>query len=468
MNTREVDVVVVGAGITGLSVAWRLYEAGLSFVLLEKEGRLGGQIKTLHKNGYTCELGPNTSTISFPEVCELFDFIALYTTIQLANEQCKNRLIWKEGRYHPLPKGLFSGIRTPLFTLRDKIHLLGEPFYKRGTNPDESVGALAERRLGKSFVDYAVDPFIGGIYAGNPYALTTRFALPKLYALESKYGSFIRGAIKQSKKKKSIREARATKEVFSAVGGLEAIINGIENKIKNGGSILKSALVQSVQYTEDKNWEISYRIASSSHIETIRSSHYVTTVRGDQLKEVLPREIAKNLQYIESLQYAPVTEIAFGFDHFRGSEDRAFGLLVPSIEQRSVLGILFPSDCFSGRVPYADSRLFTVFMEGVRGNSKFRQLDEDLLIKVAQKELYQMLKIDPGSSPSFVHVSRYPKAIPQYGIDSQKRIDCIEYLQEKYKGLYLGGAIKDGVGLAHRIKQGSDIGLSIARRIKKN
>ena len=55
------------------------------------------------------------------------------------------------------------------------------------------MGSLAERRLGRSFVDYAVDPFLSGVYAGNPYQLPTRLALPKLYDLEQRYGSSLKG-----------------------------------------------------------------------------------------------------------------------------------------------------------------------------------------------------------------------------------------------------------------------------------
>ena len=111
-------------------------------------------------------------------------------------------MIWKDGRFHALPSGLWSAITTPLFTLKDKFRILGEPWRKKGTDPNESVGSLAERRLGRSFVDYAVDPFLSGVYAGNPYQLPTRLALPKLYDLEQRYGSFLKGSMALAKQPK--------------------------------------------------------------------------------------------------------------------------------------------------------------------------------------------------------------------------------------------------------------------------
>ena len=83
--------------------------------------------------------------------------------------------------------------------MRDKLGILLEPFRARGRKENESIAELVVRRLGKSFLDYAVDPFIGGIYAGDPHRLVTRYALPKLYALEEQHGSFIRGAIAKAR-----------------------------------------------------------------------------------------------------------------------------------------------------------------------------------------------------------------------------------------------------------------------------
>ena len=77
------------------------------------------------------------------------------------------------GKFHALPAGPVAAITTPLFTLKDKFRILGEPWRKKGNDPNESVGSLAQRRLGRSFFEYAVDPFVSGVYAGDPMKLTT-------------------------------------------------------------------------------------------------------------------------------------------------------------------------------------------------------------------------------------------------------------------------------------------------------
>ena len=188
-------------------------------------------IQTHREEGFTFESGPNTGVLSNKEIALLFDDLGEHCTLETGQGKSKKRYILKNGRWEPLPSGLISAVSTPLFTLKDKFRILGEPFRKPGNNPDESVADMVIRRMGKSFLDYAVDPFISGIYAGNPSRLVTRYALPKLYALEQNYGSFIRGSIKKSRVPKSDEEKKATREVFSVRGGMGSLIAALEKEI---------------------------------------------------------------------------------------------------------------------------------------------------------------------------------------------------------------------------------------------
>ena len=178
---QQRKIVVIGAGLTGLTCAALLHHKGMDVVVLEAANRIGGLMQTEEVDGFVMEQGPSTGTIKYPEVAELFDMLGNSCTLEVARSSAKCRLIWKDGRFHALPSGFWSAITTPLFTLKDKFRILGEPWRKKGIDPNESVGSLAERRLGRSFVDYAVDPFLSGVYAGDPYQLPTRLALPKLY-----------------------------------------------------------------------------------------------------------------------------------------------------------------------------------------------------------------------------------------------------------------------------------------------
>ncbi len=454
--------VIIGGGITGLSLAAQLDQGGADFVLLEKQDRFGGQIKTLSRDGYRFEVGPNTGSISTPEVVELFRY-ANPDLLQVADRAAKSRWIFKKGRFHPLPSGLFSAITTPLFTLRDKFRILAEPLRQCGTDPDETVGQLAERRLGKSFVDYAVDPFISGVYAGNPYRLVTRHALPKLYRLEHEHGSFIRGTLAKARQPKSERDKLATKEVFSAHGGLERLVEALVARLSVAGTLVKSVRkihIFEANPADPGRWKVAWS-GSDGTVHQVFTDWVVSTVRADELVDVLPYSAKKHAAAVAELPYSPVIEVCVGFDHLPDVDRRAFGGLVPSVEERDVLGILFPSSCFSGRTPHRDSALFTIFMGGIRRGEQMLNYSDQELINIGLGELKAMLQIPDDVEPSLTEVTRYPKAIPQYQAGYENIAAAIDRIQQECRGFIVAGGVRDGIGLAHRITQGAVIGASI-------
>lgn len=464
MIDSHYPVVIIGGGLTGLSLAAQLDMEGRPFILLESKDRLGGQVHTLKENGFTFEVGPNTGTVSTPEVVELFEYAAPEATLEEASNAANDRWIWKGNRFHSIPSGIWSGLTTPLYTWKDKFRVPFEPFCKKGSDPNESVGSLAERRLGKSIVDYTIDPFIGGIYAGDPYKLVTRLAMPKLYNLEQKYGSFIGGAIQKAKEPKSDRDKKATKKIFSAVGGLEELIKAVGKKIARSGKVVLGTNDIKIAPVAD-GWETQYTDRDGEQ-HTVRSEKVVTTVRADILPTLFGEEIAPKLQHVSTLPYAPVTEVCVGFNHLPDIPRAAFGALVPSKEKRDVLGILFPSSCFKDRTPYADGALFTVFMGGMRNRELVEGTTPEFQEERALAELYTMMKIPRDLKPDIVHVAHYPKAIPQYDLATEERQKDIEAIEAQYPGLYLAGGIRDGIGMANRITQGMDLGIEFCKEIK--
>ena len=458
MNTK--DVIVIGAGLTGLTTAYWLKRKGLQVCVVEQRDEVGGQIKTYSEKGFTFESGPNTGTISVPEVAELMTDLEKTSNgtcrLETAPDASKRRLIWKGDRFRELPSGPISAITTPLFTLADKFRILGEPWRKKGTDPNESVGSLARRRLGKSFVDYAVDPFLSGVYAGNPDTLVTRYALPKLYNLEQNYGSFVRGAIKKAKEPKSDRDRLATKKVFSAVGGLsriteaEAAFIGMENIVLGAKNV-------SIQPTED-GWQVTY-LDKAGEQQTISGRKVVTTCGAYELPELLPFVEKERLNKITSLVYAPVVEVAVGVKDALNGDYRAFGGLVPTKEKKEVLGILFPAACFTQRAPKGGA-LFTYFIGGVKHAELVNKSDEELTALV-EKYFHEMLKFPISSKPDLVRIFRHQHAIPQYELSSGERFAEVDRLQRDYPGLIIAGNLRDGIGMAHRIKQATDIAASL-------
>ncbi len=438
------QVVIVGAGLTGLTLAYYLKKNGLRVLLLEKQERAGGVIRTHRDGGFTYETGPNTGVLGNMEAMELFRELSPDCTLEIADEKAKKRLIWKDGRWHCLPSGLLEAVQTPLFTLGDKLRILGEPLRRKGNDPMESLSALVKRRMGKSFLDYAVDPFISGIYAGDPDLLVTRFALPKLYKLEQTYGSFIGGAIKKKFREKGPAPSR---EVFSVKGGLENLVPALEKAV-GSENIICGAANTWVEILQDGVFRVHATLDEIDY--QVEAPIIIPTLGAYELPGLFPTFAKEQIQAISGLEYAKVVQVVLGFRHWEGANIRAFGGLVPSREQRRILGVLFPSSFLSGRSPEGGA-LLNVFLGGMR-HPEYHELDDDQILEIVREEITEMMRM-PDYNPDLQKVFRYRHAIPQYKADSEARLQAIGQLQDKYPGLILAGNIHEGIGMADRVAQ---------------
>lgn len=458
MNSSiEKDIVIIGAGLTGLTLAFYLKKQGKDVLIIEKSAKTGGVIQTVKDDGFVYETGPNTGVVGNPEVAELFEDLEGLCTLEVADPSAKRRLIWKNGKWRALPSGFWSAVFTPLFTLKDKFRVLGEPFRKKGKNPEENLADMVKRRLGKSFLNYAIDPFISGIYAGDPKYLIPKYALPKLYALEQDYGSFIKGSMKKAKEKKNNpRLQKATKEVFSAKGGLSKLIAALTEKTGSENILLKArnATVLPLENGFEINTEIN-----GEQVQ-INAKKVVTTSGANELMKLLPFLSEQEKAPFQELKYASVVQAIVGYRNWKGIDLKAFGGLVPTIEDRNILGALFTSSFFTGRAP-KNGALISVFMGGTK-RPEIYDMDDEEIEDLISRDLCQMLGM-PIFRPDLFEIYRYKYAIPQYGLSSAQRFETINQLQEKYPGLILAGNIRNGIGMADRIKQARDIAEELAK-----
>ena len=443
----DIHTLIIGSGLTGLSTAHYLKKAGIPFHVVEKESEPGGVIQTVTGNGFTYELGPNTGVIGSSEIAEIFEELNGLCELETANENAQKRYILKNGNWEQLPSGVMAGIKTPLFTWKDKFRLLGEPFRSMGKDPHETLSALVKRRMGQSFLDYAVDPFIIGVYAGDPEILVPKYALPKLYNLEQNYGSFIGGAVKKQFEKKTEAEKKITRKVFSARGGLSNLVNALH---ENAGKENFSFNAVNLQVLPDKE---GYKVSWQTHGEKreINAQKVVFTGGSFALPDVFPFIEKEKLEKIIRLRYAKIVEVTLGFKNWKGIELDGFGGLIPSREKRDILGVLYMSTLFENRAPEGGA-LLTIFMGGIRNENLANQPD-DKIKEVVEREITDLMQL-PEFQPDLFKITRYDYAIPQYEVNSGERFETIAELEKQHAGLILGGNMRDGIGMADRAKQG--------------
>jgi oxygen-dependent protoporphyrinogen oxidase len=207
-SENEYQAVIIGAGISGLAAAAWLDAAGVKMLVLESAPHAGGVMRSERFDDFLVETGPNSLLETTPHIGELIALAGVQEQAVYPDGDGSKRYILRRGKIFPLPMNPPAFLRTPLFSTRAKLRLLREPFIKPAPpETEESIAEFVRRRIGSEFLDYAINPFVAGVYAGDPAQLSVRAAFPKLHALEQNYGSLIRGAIRGRKE----RAARAEK-----------------------------------------------------------------------------------------------------------------------------------------------------------------------------------------------------------------------------------------------------------------
>ena len=437
-------VAVLGGGITGLTAAWELQRHGLAPVVFEKAPRVGGAIQTLRRGEWLHELGPNSLLDNSAEVAALLEQIGLAGRRLYAAPAAKSRYIVRRGRLVPMPASPLGFIATRLFSGRAKLSLCAEPWRARGAaDVDESVADFVRRRLGREFLDYAINPFVAGVHAGDPERLSVRHAFPKLHALEQTHGSLIRGALKQ-------RNASGGPKgrIYSFPNGLAELPEMLAQRL--GDAIRVGCEITAVRQ-RGTGWQIEWQergLASREEFDAVVCALPAAAIAALNLEGV---DDARRLQSLRQIKHPPVVSVFMGFKRETvGHALDGFGFLVPQVEHRRVLGTLFSSTLFPGRAPPGCVAL-TTFVGGTR-QPELAGLAEPELLTVVQYELAKLVGIT--APPVFTHVRAWRQAIPQYELGHERYLDAITSVQESARGLFIGGNCCDGISLPHCIASG--------------
>ncbi len=427
---------IFGAGITGLTAAFELQQRGIECVIFEATERAGGCIKTIKENGFLVECGPNSILDTHPELGKLISRLGLNDRKLPANPAANNRFIVRDGKPIALPASPPAFIKSNAFSAKAKLRLMREPFIKSRSNETESLADFVVRRLGQEFLDYAINPFVSGIYAGDPEKLATCHAFPKLYALEQKYGSLIKGAIKGARERKKRAEvASKDAHMFTFDDGMEVLPKTLAAKL--GGALRLNTPVERIQ-RQDNKWIVNGE--AFSDVLLAIPAHAMPKLNAPF-----------DLSAFSDIYYPAVTSLSLGFSANQFTHPlNGFGMLIPKIEHRFALGALFPSSIFAGRAP--DGRaLLTVFIGGSQSPER-ALLDEGKMLDSVLKDLRDLLGL--AGEPDFRHTSVWPQAIPQYNVGYEKHLNLMQQIEADFPGIHFAGHYRDGISVANSILSG--------------
>jgi oxygen-dependent protoporphyrinogen oxidase len=460
MNS-EGTVVVVGAGISGLCLAHWLRRHGVSVLVLEKESHAGGTMKTLREDGWLIEAGPNTALETTPLFQPLLDEIGLAEKRIYADGAASKRYILRNGELHPLPMGPVSFVTSRLWTWNGKLRLLKEPFIGR-TDNEESVAGFVRRRLGSEFLDYAINPFVAGVYAGDPESLSVQAAFPKLYALEEKYGGLIKGLVKGRKERKQRAEkAKPSAKLFSFLDGMQSLPDTLATSL--GGSIRYNCPVETIIPVRAGRFPVytvygpnNTAIASDVKAVVLSAPAYATA----GIVHPIDPEMAKTL---ESIYYPPVVEVFTGFKQEQvGQPLDGFGFLIPEKEQRKILGTIWSSALFPSRAPREHVAL-TTFVGGARQPTLTEQ-DDERVASAVLSELKTIMRVE--GQPVHTKVTRWAKAIPQYTLGYPEILKAMNRFEQNFRGAFLCSNYRGGIAVGDCVANAEDTTKKVLEHLK--
>lgn len=464
---EKLDVVILGAGISGLTLAHSLARLGRRVLLAEASGRTGGVVHSEMVDGYLLERGPNSFTSS-PIVDELLSEIGLRKRAIRRPLRDYDRYVYKGGRLRRVPTGPLELLRTDCLTTTGKLRLLfglfGVHAPPRG---DLSLGEYFRPRIGNEAVDTLLRPFIAGVYAADADRLSFEAALPRLYKPATEHpllAAAIRAMIRERRASAPPKKAGAgtRKSLVSFPNGLEEFTTRLTKVVRKKGIQLELNRTFTITGREGEVWTLK---DNEGHV--IRSRRVVLALPAGQTADALAVIAPKASEALHDIQYARLTVVHAGVSAWDvRARERGFGFLNaqlpdewkgnPSARVRA-LGMIWSDQLFPGRAP-TGMRLYTCFYGGEKdpgGND----LDDETLQDQLHHDMRTVLRLRPGTGPSFTEITRWERALPIFAVGQAAALE--KALDEVPRGIDLLSNFRGGISIPDRIARARELAESL-------
>ena len=446
MDKRKIKIVVLGAGISGLATAYWLAKQGYDIKIIESKGEPGGSMESREENGFLIDYGPNSGLYTTPLIGQLVRELGIDDQFIYAGEKGNKRYIFRDNQLHALPTNPAAFLKTRLFSKRAKARLLIEPFIGRSADGYyQSISDFVTRRLGREFLDYAINPFVSGVYAGNPDKLSVKSAFPKLYRLEEVYGGLIKGFIKGARERKKQKEvSKQSARMFSFRKGMQELPGAIAGKLKN--KIIYNCKAERVIRSGD-GYDILYTHLNDP--EKISADIVLSAIPAYQAGLIFGGSDKEISDHFNGIYYPPVKVLYLVYKKEAvGRLLDGFGFLVPAVERKSFLGAIWSSTIFSDRAG-DEFAVFTLYIGGARSPEIFEENNVHLVEKVI-KEFSGIMNINSG--PILIREKMWPRAIPQYNIGHIEHERFFDAFEKRNPGVFLSGNYRGGIAVGDCIK----------------
>ena len=460
-------VVIVGAGLSGLTAARRIIDRAKVFrrptdvVLLEAKDRIGGAIWTDHTQGFTLEGGADSFITNKPWAIDLCRDLGLSDQLIGTDSQHRRSFVVRDGKLLPVPEGfvlmvpnrLGPILTTPTLSWRGKLRMLMDLVLPRGgQDTDESLASFVRRRFGREALDRLVQPLVGGIYTADPADLSLKATLPQFPQMERDHRSLILAGMRQARTSKSTdRHASGARYglFVTLADGMATLPKTLASGLP-AGCLRLSTPVRKITRPDPGSTQWRVELLDGPPIEATTVIVSTESYSSARLLDGVDSELALHLRAIPYASSA-VVNIAYRRDQIAHPLD-GFGMVVPQVENRSILAVSFTSVKFPSRAPVG-TVLFRVFVGGATQPELF-ELDDASILALVHRELGDLL--GAKGEPILEVVARHSRAMPQYTLGHLQRVAAIRDRQARYPGLILCGNAFEGVGVPDCVRAATE------------